>query len=100
MLGNSSEAICASSNLNSTLKQVKRNKGAAGVDRLTIQATEHWLRSHNNASEFRRQLLEGKDQPQAIRGVKIPKSDGSERQLGIPTVLDLCTGQAKPDTFI
>ena len=88
------EAICASSNLNSAFKQVKRNKGAAGVDRLTIQATEHWLRSHNNAREFRQQLLEGKYQPQAIRGVKIPKSDGSERQLGIPTVLDRWIQQA------
>ena len=82
------EAICASSNLNSAFKQVKRNKGAAGVDRLTIAATETWLRENNHAREFRQQLLDGNYQPQAIRGVKIPKADGSERQLGIPTVLD------------
>ena len=88
------EAICASSNLNSAFKQVKRNKGAAGVDRLTIEATEHWLRSHNNAREFRQHLLDGNYHPQAIRGVKIPKADGSERQLGIPTVLDRWVQQA------
>lgn len=88
------EAICASSNLNSAFKQVKRNKGAAGIDRLTIEATEHWLRSHNNAREFRQQLLDGHYHPQAIRGVKIPKADGSERQLGIPTVLDRWIQQA------
>lgn len=88
------EAICASSNLNSAFHQVKRNKGAAGVDRLTIEATEHWLRENNNARDFRQQLLAGDYHPQAIRGVKIPKGDGSERQLGIPTVLDRWIQQA------
>lgn len=88
------DAICAPSNLNSAFKQVKRNKGAAGVDRLTIETTEHWLRSHNNAREFRQQLLDGNYHPQMIRGVKIPKADGSERQLGIPTVLDRWIQQA------
>ncbi len=88
------DAICAPSNLNSAFRQVKRNKGAAGVDRLTIEATEHWLRSHNNAREFRQRLLDGNYHPQAIRGVKIPKADGSERQLGIPTVLDRWIQQA------
>ncbi len=88
------EAICASSNLNSAFNQVKRNKGTAGVDRLTIEATEHWLRENNNARDFRQQLLEGNYHPQAIRGVKIPKGDGSERQLGIPTVLDRWIQQA------
>ncbi len=88
------EAICASSNLNSAFNQVKRNKGTAGVDRLTIEATEHWLRENNNARDFRQQLLAGDYHPQAIRGVKIPKGDGSERQLGIPTVLDRWIQQA------
>ena len=88
------DVICASSNLNSAFNQVKRNKGAAGVDRLTIEATEHWLRENNNARDFRQQLLEGNYHPQAIRGVKIPKGDGSERQLGIPTVLDRWIQQA------
>lgn len=88
------EAICSPSNLNSAFRQVKRNKGAAGIDRLTIEATEHWLRSNNNAREFRQQLLDGHYHPQAIRGVKIPKADGSERQLGIPTVLDRWIQQA------
>ena len=88
------DAICAPSNLNSAFRQVKRNKGAAGIDRLTIEATEHWLRSHNNARDFRQHLLDGHYRPQAIRGVKIPKADGSERQLGIPTVLDRWIQQA------
>lgn len=88
------DAICAPSNLNSAFRQVKRNKGAAGVDRLTIDATEAWLRANNNARDFRQQLLDGNYHPQAIRGVKIPKADGSERQLGIPTVLDRWIQQA------
>jgi RNA-directed DNA polymerase len=88
------EAICTPSNLNSAFRQVKRNKGAAGVDRLTIAATETWLREHNHAAEIRQQLLAGTWQPQAIRGVKIPKADGGERQLGIPTVLDRWIQQA------
>lgn len=88
------DAICAPSNLNSAFKQVKRNKGAAGIDQRSIADTEAWLRENSHAQRIRQQLLDGVYQPQAIRGVKIPKADGGERQLGIPTVLDRWIQQA------
>ena len=82
------ESICTSSNLNQAFRHVKRNKGAAGVDKLSIAATEAYLREGTNAQDIKKQLLMGNYQPQMNRGVKIPKAKGGWRQLGIPTVLD------------
>lgn len=86
--------ICEPSNLNRAFKQVKRNKGAAGIDGQSIDATSAYLRESNRAEQFRQQLLSGAYQPKAVRGVKIPKADGGSRQLGIPTVLDRVVQQA------
>jgi RNA-directed DNA polymerase len=86
------ERICASSNLNRAYKRVKRNKGAAGVDGMTLEELPEYLKEHKE--ELLRQLLDGSYQPQAIRGVEIPKPDGSKRQLGIPTVVDRMIQQA------
>lgn len=88
------ERICDPSNLNRAFRQVKRNKGSAGVDRLSIQETEAYLRQGNNAQSIKERLLTGQYQPQLIRGVNIPKASGGERQLGIPTVLDRWIQQA------
>ena len=84
--------ICDPSNLNRAYKRVKANKGAPGVDRLTVQEMLDYLRA--NGQELREQLLNGKYEPKPIRGVKIPKPDGSKRQLGIPTVIDRLVQQA------
>jgi|UniRef100_UPI000B1A3A5B RNA-directed DNA polymerase len=73
-------------------KRVKANKGAAGVDGLDIsQIAEHlrWA-----WPDLRQQLLEGTYRPQPVRRVGIPKPDGSERELGIPTVTDRLIQQA------
>ncbi len=67
--------------LNKAFRQIKRNKGSAGVDRQTIEATETWLHENINAKELLQQLRNGNYQPQAIRGVNIPKADGGKRQL-------------------
>lgn len=88
------ERICEPSNLNRAFRQVKRNKGAAGVDGQTIAATLAYLQAGHNAQALRETLLRGDYRPQAVRGVKIPKPDGGERQLGIPTVLDRGIQQA------
>ncbi len=88
------ERICEPSNLNRAFRQVKRNKGSAGVDKLSIQETEAYLRQGTNAQSIRESLLTGQYRPQLIRGVKIPKASGGERQLGIPTVLDRWIQQA------
>lgn len=88
------ERICEPSNLNRAFRQVRRNKGAAGVDGQTIAATQVYLQAGDHARQLRESLLQGEYRPQAVRGVKIPKPDGGERQLGIPTVLDRWIQQA------
>jgi RNA-directed DNA polymerase len=75
------------------LKQVERNKGAAGVDNMTVAQLraylrEHWLR-------IKEELLAGSYQPQPVRKVEIPKATGKgKRMLGIPTVIDRLIQQA------
>ena len=73
-------------------KRVKANKGAAGVDGLDIEQTARRLRT--NWPEIRQALLQGHYRPSPVRKVMIPKPDGSQRELGIPTVLDRLIQQA------
>ena len=86
------EAALTRQNLQEALKRVKANKGAAGVDGLDIEQTAELLRSH--WPDIRQELLAGRYRPQAVRKVMIPKPDGSQRELGIPTVLDRLIQQA------
>lgn len=79
-------------NLQAAWKRVKANKGAAGVDGLDIEATAQLLRTR--WSDIRDQLLTGRYRPEPVRKVMIPKPDGSQRELGIPTVLDRLIQQA------
>jgi RNA-directed DNA polymerase len=74
------------------LKRVKANKGAAGVDGLDIAQTIEHLRTH--WSQIRQQLLQGNYRPSPVRRVAIPKPDGGQRELGIPTVTDRLIQQA------
>src|SRR5438046_1500962 len=90
--GPSMEAVVERENLKKALAQVKRNKGAAGVDGMTVgdlpaYLKEHWL-------TIRAQLLDGTYKPQPVRRVEIPKASGGTRLLGIPTVLDRFIQQA------
>lgn len=73
-------------------KRVKANKGAAGVDGLDIAQTGQYLK--HAWPTIRRQLEEGTYRPKPVRRVGIPKPDGSERELGIPTVTDRLVQQA------
>jgi retron-type reverse transcriptase len=70
-------------------KRVRANKGAAGVDGLSIDETAELLCSE--WPSIREQLLHGTYRPQPVRRVMIPKPDGGERELGIPTVIANCT---------
>jgi RNA-directed DNA polymerase len=79
-------------NLVRALNQVKRNKGAAGVDGMTVAMLPGYLKHHWR--ELREQLLNGNYQPQAVKRVEIPKADGRKRKLGIPTVVDRFIQQA------
>ena len=86
------QAALTRENLQSALKRVRANKGAAGVDGLDINQTIEHLRSAWPA--IKRQLLAGAYRPSAVRRVMIPKPDGGQRELGIPTVTDRLIQQA------
>jgi RNA-directed DNA polymerase len=74
------------------LRQVRGNKGRAGVDRMTVDQLGDYLKQHWPA--IREQLLNGTYEPKPVRRVEIPKPDGGMRKLGIPTVLDRFIQQA------
>jgi RNA-directed DNA polymerase len=87
------EEVCERENLKEALRQVKANKGSAGVDGMTVVALSDYLRQHWPA--IREQLLNGTYEPQPVRRVEIPKPDGGGmRKLGIPTTLDRFIQQA------
>lgn len=79
-------------NLREAINQVKRNKGAAGVDDMGVGELETYFA--RNGDEIRRQILKRKYQPQPVLRVEIPKANGGVRLLGIPTVVDRVIQQA------
>lgn len=86
------EAALARENLQRAWKRVKANKGAAGADGLSIEATAAHLRT--SWPDIRERVLAGTYRPMPVRRVTIPKPDGGERELGIPTVTDRLIQQA------
>lgn len=86
------EAVSGSANLNLAYKRVKANGGSAGVDGMTVDGLRGWIAVNREA--LIAALLDGSYQPQPVRGVRIPKPGGGERQLGIPTVVDRLVQQA------
>jgi len=86
------EAICDPDNIASALRAVVRNKGAPGVDGITVRQLPGVLKAH--WPEIENQLLQGRYQPQPVRRVQIPKPAGGTRDLGIPTVIDRVIQQA------
>jgi RNA-directed DNA polymerase len=86
------EEVCERENLKKALRQVKANKGSAGIDRMTVGQLSDYLKQHWPAT--REQLLNGTYEPRPVRRVEIPKPDGGVRKLGIPTVLDRFIQQA------
>ncbi len=84
--------VLARDNLIRALNQVKRNKGAAGVDGMTVDKLPDYLKQH--WPTLREQLETGFYKPEAVKRVEIPKADGRKRKLGIPTVLDRFIQQA------
>lgn len=80
------EHILSPSNLNNAYKQVKRNKGAGGVDKMQVESLKDYLVCHKD--DLTRSIYKGKYRPNPVRGVGIPKENGKMRQLGIPTVVD------------
>ena len=68
-------------------KRVKANKGSSGVDGIRIEDVEE-MGIEKYLSEIKSELMDGKYKPSPVKRVMIPKPDGSERPLGIPTVKD------------
>ena len=86
------EKILDRENLNRAYKRVKANKGAPGIDGMTVEDALPWLREHRE--ELLEQIRSGKYKPQPVRRKEIPKPDGGTRKLGIPTVVDRIIQQA------
>ena len=86
------EAVFERENLQTALKRIESNKGAAGVDGMEVQELRGYLKEH--WLEVREALERGTYRPSPVRRVEIPKPDGGVRELGIPTVLDRFIQQA------
>ena len=92
------EKILDKDNLNRAFKRVKANKGAPGVDGMTIDEALAYLREHNH--EIVDRIRAGHYTPKPVRRVEIPKPDGGVRKLGIPTVIDRTIQQAMAQQMI
>ena len=86
------EAILDRQNMNKAYKRVKANKGAPGIDGMTIEESLPYLRKQKD--ELIGRILRGKYTPSPVKRVEIPKPDGGVRKLGIPTVIDRIIQQA------
>jgi RNA-directed DNA polymerase len=86
------EVVVERENMKAAWRRVKGNKGAPGVDGMTVDALLPYLRER--WSGIKEDLLAGRYQPSPVRKVEIPKPGGGMRQLGIPTVLDRLIQQA------
>jgi RNA-directed DNA polymerase len=86
------ELIVERSNMQQAYRRVVGNKGAAGVDGMTVDQLRTYLKT--NWEAIKMALLNDEYQPQGVRVVMIPKPSGGERQLGIPTVVDRLIQQA------
>ena len=90
------EAICERNNMKSAIKRVIKNKGAPGVDGMTVRKIKRYLKRH--WTKIEKALLDGTYTPMPVRRKKIPKP-GGVRLLGIPTVLDRVIQQAVARIF-
>jgi RNA-directed DNA polymerase len=86
------EAVVARENLLDAYSRVMSNKGAAGIDGMSVEELKPYLQEH--WVKIKQDLLKGTYQPQGVRCVEIPKPNGGMRQLGIPTVVDRLIQQA------
>ncbi len=92
------ERILDRENLNRAFKRVKANKGAPGIDGMTVDEAMPYIRE--NRKELLERIFRGKYTPSPVRRVEIPKPDGGIRKLGIPTVLDRTIQQAMAQQLI
>ncbi len=86
------EEILSAKNLNQAYRQVKRNKGAGGIDGMQVDELLPFLKEHKD--DLIQSIRDGKYRPKPVRRVEIPKENGKTRKLGIPTVVDRLIQQA------
>lgn len=86
------DEILSRDNLNQAYKQVKKNRGTAGVDGMTVDEMSDYMARHKD--EIIAQIRQRKYQPDPVLRVEIPKPDGGIRLLGVPTVKDRLIQQA------
>ena len=86
------EKVLSKENLNNAYKQVYKNKGASGVDGVTVEELFAYIKEHKE--EILWQIRSRKYKPQPVRRVYIPKENGKMRKLGIPSVIDRVIQQA------
>jgi RNA-directed DNA polymerase len=86
------EQMLEKGNLNRAYQKVLSNKGAGGVDGLQVSDLKAYLRQ--NGAALTSAIRSGSYQPQPIKGITIPKSNGKTRLLGVPTVADRVVQQA------
>ena len=86
------DRILSEENLKKAIKAVKQNKGAPGIDNMTVDELDAYFLEHGE--EIKTQIWAKKYKPQPVRRVYIPKANGKKRPLGIPTVVDRAIQQA------
>lgn len=86
------EEILSVENLNEAIKRVKVNKGASGIDKMSVDKLEPYFNEHRK--EIIESIMNKTYRPKPVRRVYIPKSNGKLRPLGIPTVVDRVIQQA------
>ncbi len=86
------EKILSEENLEMAIRKVKQNKGAPGVDKMTVQEVEQWFEQYRE--ELISKIMDKQYRPMPVKRVYIPKPNGKQRPLGIPTVVDRVIQQA------
>ena len=86
------EEILSRDNMNMAYKKVYQNKGASGIDGITVEEIADYIKE--NRERILNQIRKRKYKPQPVRRVQIPKENGKKRNLGIPTVMDRIIQQA------
>lgn len=84
--------ILSDLNIQAAIERVKKNKGAAGIDKMTVKELDEYFAK--NGSRIKSEILSKKYKPQPVRRTYIPKPNGKQRPLGIPTVSDRVLQQA------
>ena len=82
-MGQLMEQILSRGNMRMAYKKVKANKGAGGVDGISIEEVDEYLKE--NWTDIKEKILKRKYKPQPVLRVEIPKPNGGVRKLGIPT---------------